>query len=524
MKIKRKMSIMLALLMVILVLNACSGNSTDGTDGKAAAKDTLLISANSDPVSLDPWHAMNRGNMLTKSAIYERLFITNTEGEIEPQLAESWEWSDDYSTLTVNLRKGVYFHNGEEMKANDVKYSLERAGESPIVYAQVDYIDYSNIKVIDDYTVEIPFTTPTGIAEKCLAGTMYFIVNEKFAKEKGEDLTFVGCGTGPWMLEKFTPGIETTFKRFEDYWGELTTCSSMVLRVIEESSQALLELENGNIDIIVNPDMASVESVANGSVKNAKLYKQPAHMNIAFYLNMDLEPTNNKLVRQALFHAINIDDAVAAGYQNLGTRATSFISKNVSGYDNKYANSSPYPYNPEKAKELLAEAGYPNGFEMNIYVASSNKERVVMAEVIQNNLAQIGIKVNVKSLEYSSFRAALMEGKDTHAFLFGVTATTGEANNALYERFYENMGESVGLYGWQKQGECTEVSRLLKEARETFDDQERLDIYAKVQELLFETVPVIPLSEQTYDFILADNCYGFESTTEYYWTGGVYFK
>jgi peptide/nickel transport system substrate-binding protein len=515
--VKKKLCLAFTVLFAVMWVVSASAQAK-------TSKNDLIISVNSDPLSLDPWYAVNNANRVTKNAVYERLFFTDESGNIQPQLAEKWEWSKDKMALIVHLRKGVKFHNGAELKASDVVYSYKKAGKSPVVTAQIDFIDYDYIKADNDYTVRIPMKRPIAFAVKSMAGVALFVVNEKFTKDNGENLTFVSCGTGPYKLNKYTPNVDCSFTRFDGYWGAKAPCATMTLRVIQEASQALVELESGNIDILTYPNQGDVTSVKKGQVKGAKVKVTPAIMTLCFYFNLQKKPFDNKLVRQAIAYAINRDDAVTAAYMGNGTVAKSVLASGVWGYDKKYDTYNPYPYNPTKAKELLKKAGYPNGFKMKIVVASSNVERVTMCEVIQNNLKQVGIDCSVQQMEYSAFRAALVDGKDDDAFIFGTTATTGEADNALYCRFYKDLGKSVGFYGWPSQPECVTVSSLLDKARGAYDDKARKSIYDKVQEVLFDSVPVIPLSEATIFSILDEKVEGFQIYSEYDWTGSVYFK
>jgi peptide/nickel transport system substrate-binding protein len=263
--VKKKLCLMFAVLFAVMWVVSASAQAKSAVPVKTSKND-LVISVNSDPLSLDPWYAVNNANRVTKNAVYERLFVTAESGNIEPQLAEKWEWSKDKMTLIVHLRKGVKFQNGEEMKANDVVYSYQKAGKSPVVTAQIDFIDYANIKADGDYTVRIPMKRPIAFAAQSMAGVALFIVNEKFARENNETFTFVACGTGPYKLNKYTPNVDCTFTRFDGYWGNKAPCATMTLQVIQEASQALVELESGNIDILTYPNQGDVTSVKKGQV------------------------------------------------------------------------------------------------------------------------------------------------------------------------------------------------------------------------------------------------------------------
>ncbi len=500
------------------------GTQSEGGATSGTTKDTLTVAVKADPKNLNPFESSNNGNQVTKSAMLEKLFILDENNEVQPQLAESWEFNEDNTLLTVKLKEGILFHNGEELKASDVVFSYQMAQDEAIINAQIDYIDFANIRAVDDYTVEIPMLYPCAMAEQSIAGSYLFILNEKAVTEAGDDWIYDTPGTGPFRFVSYNAATDMTFERFEDYWGEKPAYKTLFIRVIGETSQALIELENGNVDMIVAPTLTDVKNITDGAVEDAVVEEYGAVTNWTLNFNMSRDGVSDKRVRQAIRYAMNLDTMVQGAYYGLGTPAASFAPSSVWGVNQDYAENPVYTQNQDKARELLAEAGYADGFTFNVYLNSSFPEQQQMLEIMQSQLAEVGITMQINVIENSALKEIQAAGVEDDAFMYGWTSTTGEIDNALYNRVHTSTAPTAGLFGWDQQEGSARVSELLDAARSEFDDEARQQMYYEVQQILMDEVPAIPLSERTIFVIQSENMEGLRLNGEFVWVDGVTFK
>ena len=243
---KKKLLVLLAMVFSVLFLVACGGDP-DKKEGAGTGKDTLVIAQGADAKSLDPHASNDNPSSRIRIQIYDRLMDLDDNGVPQPMLAESWERPDD-KTIIFHLRKGVKFHNGEEMKASDVKFSLERALASP----EVSHIlaGINGVEVLDDYTVKVTTEKPMAAILNNLAHTTIAILNEKATKEAGDKFGQNPIGTGPYKFVSWQSGDRVTLEAFPDYWQGEAPVKNVVFRNIVEETNRTIGLETGELDII----------------------------------------------------------------------------------------------------------------------------------------------------------------------------------------------------------------------------------------------------------------------------------
>lgn len=489
----------LLLLVLALFITGCNGNdaettdaaatdadgeaveTTDGADGEATAgAEEIIVGQGADPVTLDPHGQNDQSSSRVRVQIFDTLLEQDKELEFQPALAESWEQIDDL-TWEFKLREGVTFHNGEEFDADDVIYSLNRAIESPSTGHIVNMINPDGFEVVDPHTLRISTNEPFGPFLAHLAHPAASITNQEAVEEAGDQVDVQPVGTGPYKLQDWARGDRVTLERYEDYWGDLAKTPRIVFRNIAENANRTIELETGGIhlayDILPN-DISKVEGN-----DDLQLFREPNFSTTYVGFNCEKEPLNDPLVRQAINHAINMDEVVEAVYFGTGAKAAGPLGPNVT-----FANQDlePYEYNPERARELLAEAGYPDGFETTIWT-NDNKIRMDIAEIMQNQLREVGITATPEVLEWGAYLSQTAEGEHD-MFILGWVSVTGDADYGLYPLFHSSQFGDAGNRTFYANDE---VDRLLETGRTATDDAEREAAYMEAQEIIRDEAPWI---------------------------------
>ncbi|SHH84177.1 peptide/nickel transport system substrate-binding protein [Caloranaerobacter azorensis DSM 13643] len=473
---KKLFLVVTSILVLALALAGCGQKPAEEAKGQ---KDTIVVAQSADAKSLDP-HATNdstSSNVMTQ--IYDTLVYATEDMEIQPGLAESWNQVDD-TTWEFNIRKGVKFHNGEELKASDVKFTLDRMMKSSKVSHIVEAID--SVEVVDDYKVVIKTKEPFSPLLAHLAHSAAGILNEKAVKEAGDNYGQNPVGTGPFKFVSWEAGDKITLERFDDYFRGPAKLKKVIFRVVPEGTNRTIGLETGEIDIAYGIEPIDKDRVANH--ENLQLIEAPSLGMYYIGFNCEKAPFDNKLVRQAVSYAINPDDIIEAVLSGSGFKANSPIAPGVFGYNDKLNR---YEYNPEKAKELLKEAGYENGFKTELWISGSLANQI--AQIVQAQLKEIGIDVSIESLEWGTYIDRTAKGEQEMFFL-GWTTVTGDADYGLYPLFHSSAKGSAGnrsFYG------NPEVDKLLEQGKVATDIEKREEIYKKAQELIMEDAPIFPL-------------------------------
>ena len=332
--------------------SAENGGSTEAT--ATAYKDTLIWAQGADVTSLDPHQGKETPAVEVTCQIFDTLVTVDAEtNEIVPQIAESWEQTDA-QTYVFKIRQGIKFHDGSDLTAEDVKFSLDRARNSAAVSYIVNFIE--DVTVDDEYTVTVKTNAPYSPTLRNLAIPFAAIV-PKAVVEADEDAFILNpVGSGPYCFVEWKQGDHVTLKAFDDYYAGKAATENLIMKVIPETSQRSIALETGEIDLAYDLAVNDIPKINDND--KLMVYEIPSLTCWYVSMNMNKEPFNNPLVREALAMAIDrqtIIDTINAGS---GQPADAIIAPAVFGY---YSTGVP-EYNPEKAKELLSEAGYPDGF------------------------------------------------------------------------------------------------------------------------------------------------------------------
>lgn len=493
---KRLLSIIIVISM-LLTLCAC-GNGASGE----SVRDTLIVGTSRDPGVLDPNQTNLQMVQATMKNMYETLFSKDDDGSLQPLLAESWEYEDD-CTVIIHLRQNVKFHNGEEMTSEDVLFSLKRAytigSSSPAVSA----INFEKSHAIDNYTIKLITDDVYVPLLDYLEWPLTAIYSKKAYEEADGDFSKCAIGTGAYKLVKYVSGDRIEFERFDDYWGEPAKIKFLTMRIIPEASSRTMELENGSVDIIYEAAATDLERMTENP--DITVYRDVSLCTQYLLINTAIEPFDNVLVRQAMAHAINREEAVKIAYNGTGVVASGYCSTQCRDFAE---DVKPYEYNPKEAKELLAEAGYPNGFNTKFFT-DTGAERSALAENICNQFAQVGINCEIVSMEPVAYQSMFPDGLHT-MHLNGLTDTTGEGDKA-FRWFTSTHPSGKNFCFWVNE----EYDNLIDTAVKTLDKDTREAMYARAQQLLHDSCIIIPMLDKEIISAARSNVKDFKNNVTY---------
>jgi len=513
--IKNKKVLAILSMMIVLVLATVGcGNSGGANVSADGVKDTLVVAQGADAKTLDPHGSNDNPSSRVVKQINETLVVQDENMELQSGLAESWEKIDEL-TFEFKLKQGVKFHNGEEFKASDVKFTLLRALESPNVGHIVGAINKDGIEIVDDYTIRLATSEPFAPLLAHLAHTGASILSEKAVIEAGDDYGQNPIGTGPFEFESWVNGDEINLVKFDEYHGEAAKVEKVKFRNIAEATNRTINLETGEIDIaydILPTDIRRVEED-----ENLTLMRQENLTTTYIGFNVQKENLSDVRVRQAINHAIDAESIIEAVMEGVGEQANGPLGPNVWASNQ---DLEPYEYNVEKAKELMKEAGYENGFKTSIWT-NDNKTRMDISEIVQNQLKQINIEAEVKVVEWGSYLDGTANGEHD-MFILGWGTVTGDPDYGLYALFHSSQFGDAGNRTFYAN---SNVDELLEKARVSVDPVEREVAYLEAQEIIRDDAPWIFLNNSENVDGVRSNVKGFEQhPAGHHRLGSVYFE
>lgn len=464
--------------------NDAGGKTADQSAGTAAGsgtvtKDDIVIAGKSDIKTLDPMGTNDTTSSIAHRHIYSRLVEINEESQVVGDLAESWEQVSD-TEWKFKIHEGVKFHDGTDCTAGDVKFSLERAKEMPRVKQYVEQID--TITVDDDYNLTLKLKEPYAPLLASLSHTGTSIVPEAAVTAGGDAFWENPVGTGPMKFVEWAPNDHYTMERFDDYFKGPGKAHTITVRVLPEGGARTIALETGEIDMTIAVDAADVQNVeANSDL----LALQKTSVAVEYLgLNCEKEPFNNPLVREAISYAIDKQSIIDVVLEGRGTVANSVININIPGWSQDIKGAD---LDPEKAKALLAEAGYENGFATTLFTSGDVRNRE--AQLIQAQLKEIGIEVDIQLYEWGAFLDAINAG-DHDMFLSSWSNATMDPDASTFPLFHS---KNFGATGNRSFYNNPDVDAMIEAAQAESDNTKRMDLYKQIQEKLNEDAPWVPI-------------------------------
>lgn len=500
---KKKLFAVVLCLVVAISLAACGGGSSDSTEQAADDSDsnTVVIAMGSGFSTLDPGYVYEKYPPLIINACYETLFkFYSNDGVPEPCLADTYEFSEDGLTLTVNLKQNVTFASGNPMTSADVAFSINRCknlqGNPAFICDTIE-----SIETPDEYTVVFHLNQPDSAFLSKLTYSSLAVLDSELVKENGgtdaEDasttdtaqdyLNTTSAGSGMYIMTSYIPDQEVVLEKNPNYWGESTNVDKYIIQIQPDSNTQMMTLSTGDIDVAMNmtdDTMAELEGQENIEMVNG------ATKTVGFVMmNMNEEyggPVSDPLVQQAIRKALNYEN-----FQTIsGEGSTTPYSLIQVGFMGSRGERSTDYTNVDEAKELLAEAGYPDGFDIDLTVCDLDMEGILLtdlAQLVKSDLAQIGINVNIVSQPWSAGY-----GDDYRDGTIGFTVMYwGVDYNDPNVQLEFLPGASVGLRaGWTEEMD-PDLAALYTEALNATDDDERIGVLEEIQDSMYEDGPFI---------------------------------
>ncbi|KKK36397.1 peptide ABC transporter substrate-binding protein [Mesobacillus campisalis] len=518
---------MLAAVIISLVLSACSNAASNEDNEKKEQEKTkeqvLIFGRGADSYSMDPQNANEIETWRVSKNVYETLVEYEKETtNVIPKLAKDWEVSEDGKTWKFNLQEGIKFHDGTDFNAEAVVYNFERMMDPShparhdatfSVYRGMfngfkgDGSVIEEVNMVDPHTVEFKLSEPQANFLSNLGMHAFGIISPAALKKYGADIHENAVGTGPFKLESWIPNDSVTLVKNVEYWKENSPqLDKLIYKVIPDNTSRLTALKNGEIDIMVSLNPSDLKSLENDN--SYQLLLRPA-LNVGYLsINNQKEPLNNIKVRQAINHAIDKKGIADAFFYGLAEPVKNMLPSESWAYNHEIED---YEYNLDKAKSLLAEAGYPNGFELEFAVTSNSRiymqQPTKMVEAMKASLEKIGVNVKIVSYEWAAYIDQLRNGEHSIG-LIGWVGDNGDPDNFLYSMLSKNNAVKGAAQNHTFYVN-DEVSDLLMKAKSVMDEQERTEIYKQVQKLVHEDAPSVPLVEVKEPVVTADYVKGY---------------
>ncbi len=487
-----KLLLLIIAVLTIFSMTACQKKNSENTpdDNVASAKTTLTMGYTTEPEGLDPHRTAAASTFTVTNNIYDTLVGVTSGWEIVPRLAKDWKISENGMDITFNLRDDVKFHNGRQMTAKDVEFSFKRLKDAESPRAR-DYENITGIEVLDDYTIK--FTTAT--LDVNLLENFAYPWAAVVPEEAAENLKTNPVGTGAFTLKEWTPQQKIVLQRNDNYYGDKAELETVTLVLIPDATSMMAGFQVGDLDII--PLTGDQVTMVEGN-SDYQVISEPMNAVQIMSLNTDNEILSNEKVRKAMAMAINKREVIDASMFGYGDPIGSHLPPTSPDY---YDTNDIIEYNPEKAKELLKEAGYENGFTIKMALPKPYQMHVDAGQVIADQLSKIGIKVDIELVEWGTWLSDVYGAKN---FETTVVGHTGRLDSyAFLSRYYSDSNDYISL----KTGE---VDELLDRVKQELDGDKRKEIYKEIQIILANKLPAIYLQTPRTMLALQKNVKGME--------------
>ncbi len=446
-------------------------------------KDTLTVAVDREPISLDPPDANVNVKRNIEGMVYDTLLIFDENLEIQPHLAESYTMLDDL-TWEFKIREGVTFHNGETLTSKDVLFSFMRQHDMATGKSNVAAFDPAGYQTPDDNTFILKTFEPYAFTEQLVASNALGIVNEKTVTEMGDDAHGrAPIGTGPYMFDSWLEGSNITLKRNDNYWGDVAKMENIVFRIITESATRTIELEAGGVDI--NLTVVSSDADRIDENPDTQLLTIPSLTMRYIAFNTQKAPFDNLEVRQAFAHAT--DPALLAeivyGAPKTATAANQPVPPSLAGVN---LGLTPYEFDSAKAKQMLADAGYADGIEVEfMYLPGAQTDQMV--QILQQMWGEAGITLVLKPMESAALTSALNAGEHQMCTA-GTSMGLNDAGEGLNKFFHSKNAFSSSS---RSNLSNPEVDAILDQIASTLTADARIPLVEQAQEMIHAQTPLL---------------------------------
>lgn len=497
----KPLSLVLATLMLVALLGACGADVEETSPDISQQPEesaepvmggdlTVGIAQDLDN-TLDPHKMVSAGTREILFNVYEGLVKPDPDGNLVPAVAKDFNISDDGTVFTFTLRDNVKFHNGENVTADDVVYSLSRVAgidsDKPMVegFEAVKSIEKSD----DDTQVIVTLNEPN--IEFLAQFTVAIIPDGSNPADKI-------IGTGPFKYVSRIPQENVILEKFNDYWGTPAYVDGVTFKIMEESEALIMSLKSGALDLVSHLSSAQTNELSD----DFTIVEGTMNLVQALYLNNDVEPFNNKKVRQALSYAIDSQYVMDLTSDGLGVAVGSSMYPALSKYFREDLVDY-YDYDPEKAKELLAEAGYPDGIEFDVTVPSNYQPHVDAASVIAQKIKEIGVDMNVKLVDWNTWVEDTYLGRNFEATVIGIDAPLITAR-CMLERFTSDNESNFINFSNE------EYDDVFQQAISCTDSDQQVELYGRLQEILAEEAANVYIQDLCDMVAMGNGVRGYE--------------
>jgi peptide/nickel transport system substrate-binding protein len=488
-------------LVLIAFVVACGGKETGAGGGAAADKNALVIALKSSPTNLDSRVGNDNASGRVSELIYSALLQVTPTMDYRPDLATGWETPDD-KTIVFHLKTDVKFQNGQPLTAKDVKWTYDSLMDANFAspkksgYAAVDHIETP-----DDHTVVFKLKEPNpGILDNLSLGIVPTGADTNIYKSKP-------IGAGPYKVVEFRPDDRVVLEAFDGWHGGAPKIKRVVVRIIPDATTMVLELRRGTVNFAVN--QIPFENVAEfDNNKDFKVIKTPGSVYQYLAFNMRDPVLRKREVRQAIAYAIDRERIIRDIQRGYATPTDTMFAQ---GHWARAENLPTYPYDPNKAKQFLAKAGYANGVSL-VFKTSTDAEANSRAQVMQQMLKQVGINMQIQQNEMSTFLADIQKGSFQ---MYSLSRNGIQDPDFYYIIFFSKNippeGQNRGYYNNPR------VDALILQGRSTFDRAKRKPVYAEMQRLVQEDLPYLSLYMQSNVAIMRSNIDGYVQYPAGFW-------
>jgi peptide/nickel transport system substrate-binding protein len=513
----RARPIVAATLASALVLAACGGDDDgEAADGEASG-DPVVVGQVAEPASLDPHVVTAVNDFRININLYDGLVRYAEDSlEVEPQLATDWEIDDEGLVYTFELRDDVTFHDGTPFDAEAVKFNFDRMLDEdhpyhdtgPFPLAEQFFGQIDEVRVVEDHVVEFELSSPFAPFMANLAYPTGLLISPTAVEEHGEDVGRNPAGTGAYVFSEWEGNQHVILERNEDYWDGAPEVPGVVFRPITESQTRVNELMSGGADLIVEVPPDDVAALRDD---DELVVQEQAGPHVWFLiLNVAEEPFDDVRMRQAVNYAIDKQSIVDDVLQGTATVADGPIAE---AFGAAYNDDLPaYDYDPDRAEELMEEAGYGDGVDLTFYVTEGGSgmlDPVPMGEAIQADLGEVGINVSIETYEWNSFLDEVNAGIEGKADMAQMAWMTGDPDTLPYltlrtGAWPDEGGFNSGYYSNER------VDELLESAQVEVDEDARIEMYHEMQEIVVEEAPWVFVASWKQNVAMSPDIEGFE--------------
>ncbi|MCI1966133.1 MAG: ABC transporter substrate-binding protein [Oscillospiraceae bacterium] len=477
---------------LLLSFTACASGG-DSSSSSQTAGDEFVFGMQTQPDHLDPFLAATADTRNILFNLFEGLVKPDKDGNLNPAVAESYTMSDDATSYTFKIRKGIKFHNGKEVTAEDVKYSLDTAaGLSGGELLVKDLANIKSVQIDDASTVTLNLKQAD---YEFLPYLTSAIIPKDYTEQDQKPI-----GTGPFAFESYTPQQSLVLKKNADYWQkDLPKLDRVTFKLETDSNALLMDLQGGSID-----GASIANNVASQVGSGFQIIQSNSNAVQLLALNNAKKPFDNAKVRQAISYAINPDEIISTVNDGKAVRCGTPVIPGLKKYFNSSLTNA-YDQNTEKAKQLLSEAGYADGFTMKITVPSNYTVHVDTAQVIISQLKKAGITAEMKQVDFATWLSEAYTQRNYEATVISVDGTTLSPRSYL-SRYVSDASNNFVNY------KNTEFDSVYKQAENESAEDKRVELYNQAQEILSKDAASVYIQDIANVNVLKD---GFAGLTPY---------